>query len=105
MEEDDAEIGARVVRLDDVAAVHVGVAARLVDEQPAHVVEPLERVAALVEDRCAPKRIDTARHDAERLARRVVVDGPDLHRQTLLCARSELRSRGDSARAKTPSGP
>ena len=53
MEEDDAEVGAVVVRLDDVAAVHVRVPARLEDEEPADVVEPLERVAPLVEDRRA----------------------------------------------------
>ena len=74
VEEDDAEIGVVVVRLDDEAAVHVGVAARLVDEQPPHVVEPLERVAPLVEDRRALRRLDAARDDPERLARRVVVD-------------------------------
>ena len=68
VEEDDAEVGVVVVRLDDEAAVHVGVPARLVDEQPAHVVEPLERVAPLVEDRRAdrsdrrrPSRSGTAR--------------------------------------------
>ena len=83
MEEDDAEIGAVVVRLDDEAAVHVGVPSRLVDEQPAHVVEPLERVASLVEDRRAARRVDAARHDPERLARRVVVDRADLHDATL----------------------
>jgi hypothetical protein len=69
VEEDDAEVGAVVVRLDDEAAVHVRVAARLVDEEPPNVVEPLERVAALVEDRRAARRLDTARHDPERLAR------------------------------------
>ena len=51
VEEDDAEVGAVVVRLDDEAAVHVGVPARLVHEQAPHVVEPVVRVAALVEDR------------------------------------------------------
>ena len=68
-----------VVRLDDEAAVHVGVAARLVDEQPPHVVEPLECVAALVEDRRAVRGIDSAGHDPERLAAGVVVDRADLH--------------------------
>ena len=77
VEEDDAEVGAVVVRLDDEAAVHVGVPARLVDEQPAHVVEPLERVAALVEDRRAARRFDAARDDPEGLAGRVVVDRAD----------------------------
>ena len=68
MEEHDAEIGARVVRLDDEAAVHVGVPARLVDEQPPNVVEPLERIAPLVEDGGAARRLDAARDDPERLA-------------------------------------
>ena len=66
-----------VVRLDDEAAVHVRVAARLEDEQPPHVVEALERVAALVEDRRAAERLDSAGHDPERLAARVVVDRAD----------------------------
>ena len=64
-------------RLGDEAAVHVGVAARLVDEERAHVVEVLLRVAALGEDRVARDRVDPARDDAERLARGVVVDGLD----------------------------
>ena len=79
MEEDDTEIGLAVVRLDDEAAVHVGMSPRLVDEEPAYVVEPLECVAALVEDRRALRRLDSAGHDPERLARCVVVDGPELH--------------------------
>ena len=73
MEEDDAEVGALVVRLRDEAAVHVRVPARLVDEQLAHVVEPLEREAALVEDRGALERRHTAGDDAKRLAGGVVV--------------------------------
>ena len=77
VEEHDAEVGAVVVRRHDVAAVHVGVAARLVDEQPADVVEPLERVAASLEDRRAPERLDAAGDDPERLAPGVVVDRPD----------------------------
>ena len=77
VEEHDAEVGAVVVRRHDVAAVHVGVAARLVDEQPADVVEPLERVAASLEDRRAPERLDAAGDDPKRLATGVVVDRPD----------------------------
>ena len=46
---------------DDVAAVHVRVAARLVDEQPPDVVEPLERVAPALEDRRALGRLDARR--------------------------------------------
>ena len=38
-----------------------------------------QRVAALVEDRRARGALDTAGHDAERLAPRVVVDRSDLH--------------------------
>jgi hypothetical protein len=34
-----AEVGARVVGLDKEAAVHVGVAARLVAEEPAHAID------------------------------------------------------------------
>ena len=74
VEEDDAEVGALVLRLRDEAAVHVGVAARLVDEQAADVVDVLEGVAALVEDRAAGKRVDAAGDDPERLAGRVVID-------------------------------
>ena len=49
VEEDDAEVGARL-GLDEEAAVHVRVAARLVDEQRAHVVEPVGGVASGLED-------------------------------------------------------
>ena len=79
VEEDDAEVGFAVVRLDDEAAVHVGVPARLVDEQPTNVVEPVVRVAPLVEDRRPMRRLDSARHDPERLAGGVVVDSVQLH--------------------------
>jgi hypothetical protein len=74
VEEDDAEVGAVVLGLGDEAAVHVGVAARLEDEQPADVVELLLREAALLEDRGAAKRVDAAGDDPERLAGGVVVD-------------------------------
>ena len=77
VEEDDAEVGALVLRLGDEAAVHVGVAARLEDEQPPDVVEVLGGVAALVEDRPALERLDAAGDDAERLAAGVVVDRRD----------------------------
>ena len=79
VEEDHAEIGVVVVRLDDVAAVHVGMASRLVHEQAADVVQPLERVPALVEDRRAAQPVDPVRDDPEGLARSVVVDGADVH--------------------------
>ena len=54
VEEDDAEVGAVVLGLGDEAAVHVGVAARLVDEQLADVVEVLERETALCRGSCVP---------------------------------------------------
>ena len=61
VEEDDAEVGAVVVRRDDVTAVHVRVTARLEDEQAAHVVDVLEREAAPFEDRRALERRRTGR--------------------------------------------
>jgi hypothetical protein len=73
MEEDDAEVGALVVGLGDEAAVHVRMSAGFVDEQLAHVIQPLERKAALVEDRGALERRHTAGDDAKRLAGGVVV--------------------------------
>jgi hypothetical protein len=96
VEEDDAEVGAVVVRRDDMAAVHVRVTARLVDEQPPHVVEPLERIATLLEDRRAAQRLDAARDDPERLAAGVVVDGLDPHGRDCPCV-STGRRRGHRA--------
>ena len=77
VKEDDAEVGAVVLRRHDVAAVHVGVPARLEDEQAAVGVEVLERETAPLEDRRAVERRDAARHDPERLAAGVVVDRLD----------------------------
>ena len=79
VEEDDAEVGAVVVRRNDEAAVHVRVTAGLEDEEAADVVEPLERVAAAVEDRLTAERVDAGRDDAEGLASGVVVDGGYRH--------------------------
>ena len=75
VEEDDAEVGAGVVRLGDEAAVHVGVAARLVDEEAADAVEDLAGEPAALEHRPALERPDAAGDDPERLAAGVVVDG------------------------------
>src|SRR5439155_26789503 len=90
-EEDDAEVGAVVLRLGDEAAVHVGVAARLVDEQPAEVVEARLRVAPLLEDRLSPQGLTG--HDAEGLAAGVVVDGADLEHAADLGTRGTVRGR------------
>jgi hypothetical protein len=73
VKKDDAEIGS-VGRLRQEAAVHVGVSARLVDEQAANVVEVLGRIPALLEDRRALERRHTAGDDPKRLAGSVVVD-------------------------------
>ncbi len=96
VEEDDAEVGAVVLRLGDEAAVHVRVAARLVDEQLAHVVEMLQRKTALVENRAPRGRLDAAGDDPKRLAARVVVDGLDVQRPV-------KRGRRFSPNAVTPS--
>jgi hypothetical protein len=77
VKEHDAEIGAAVLRLGDETAVHVGVAARLVDEQATDVVEVIAGEAALVEDRPALQRFDATGDDPERLAAGVVVDRGD----------------------------
>ena len=64
MKEHDAEIGAVVVRRHDVAAVHIGVATRLEDQEAPEPIEPVAREAAPLEDRLAPERRHPARHDA-----------------------------------------
>ena len=79
VEEDDPEVGAVVVRRDDVAAVHVRMPARLEDEQPPHVVGLLEREAPALQDRRTLEGRRPARDDAEGLAARVVVDDLDPH--------------------------
>jgi hypothetical protein len=102
VEEDDAEVRSVVVRLDDVAAVHIGVTAWLEDEQPAHVVEPFERVAPLLEDRLAGQGLDAAGDDPERLAAGVVVDGADHERLSISAAPSSiLLRRGTTSRRST----
>ena len=75
VEEHDADVAFVVDRLGHEAAVHVGVAARLVDEQPSNVIEVLRRVPALVEDGPSHQRYDSTAHDAEGFARGVVVGG------------------------------
>ena len=55
VEEHDAEVRPVVVRRRDEAAVHVGVAARLVDEQPADIVEVVARPSAGARGRSGPR--------------------------------------------------
>ena len=98
MEEDDTEVGFVVRGSDDEAAVHVRMAARLVDEQAANVVEPLKGVPPLVEDRLARGRLHSSRDDPERLPARVVVDRADWtsgvrHRVSVTERRQEDASR------------
>ena len=90
MEEDDPEVGAIVVRRDDVAAVHVRVPAGLEDEKPPHAVDLLERKAPALEDRGPFEERRPARHDAERLAARVVVDDLDPHEASTGSGTGEL---------------
>jgi hypothetical protein len=75
VEEHDAEVGPVVVRRDNVAAVHVGVPARLEHEEAADVVEPAGRVATALEDRAALRYGRPAGDDPKRLTAGVVVDG------------------------------
>ncbi len=92
MEEHDAEIGARVVGRRHEAPVHVGVAARFVDEELADVVDVGGGPAASFRHGSAIERWDAAGHDPERLAARVVVGGRDL----------DQRASSASSRALTP---
>ena len=79
VEEDAAEIGACIVRLDHEAAVHVRVPTRLVHEQPPHVVELLRGVPPTLEHGRSPECPHPAGHDPERLAAGVVVGRRDGH--------------------------
>jgi hypothetical protein len=80
--EQHAEVRAVVVGLDEEAAVHVGVPARLMAEQAPHDVDRLRRggVLAALAHRGAGNRRGAGGHDPERLARRVVVRRRDLGR-------------------------
>jgi hypothetical protein len=93
VEEHDAELGTRVVRRHDMAAVHVRVTAGLEDHEAAHVVEVVAGEAPPLEDRCALERRHAARHDPKRLAARVVVDGLDPHELRV----SRPRTRGSGS--------
>ena len=83
--EEHAEVGAVVVGRDEEAAVHVGVAARLVAEQPPHRVDLVRgrRVLAPLEHGRAGDLGRARRHDPERLAGRVVVRRADVHAATI----------------------
>src|SRR5690606_18723671 len=76
--EQRAEVRAGVVGRYEEAAVHVGVAARLVHQQLAEVVD-VGGIGAAFQDGGARDGGDAAGDDPERLARRVVVDGGDGH--------------------------
>ena len=104
--EEHAEVGAVVVGRDEEAAVHVGVAARLVAEQPAHTLGLLRRRGAhpALGDRRAGQRRRALAHDAERLARRVVVRRDDLHARAMLAEPGALRRRACARRTRGRSG-
>ena len=79
VEEDGAELCAVVVARQDEAAVHVGVPARLEDQQLADPIVIAERRRATLEHRRPLQQRCAARDDAERLAGGVVVGRLDLH--------------------------
>jgi hypothetical protein len=79
VEEEHAELRPVVDGIGDEAAVHIGMAARLVDQELPHAVEVLGRIAPLVEHRLAGNRPDAPGHDPEGLTGRVVVDRCDDH--------------------------
>ena len=90
VEEHDAEVAGRVVGRRDEAAVHVGVAARLVDEELADVVEVRGRPATPFRHRAAFERGHAAGHDPEGLAARVVVGRRDLGQRASSASRRAL---------------
>ena len=82
VEEDRAEMGALVVAGQHEAAVHVGMAAGLEDEQLADAVVIAERRRAPLEHRRPLQQRCASGDDAKRLAGGVVVGGLDLHLRT-----------------------
>src|SRR6266513_3293099 len=75
VKEDYPELGAPIFRLRHESAVHVRVPAWLEDEKLADVIEVVERVAPLLEDRPAAQRRHAAADDAKGFAGGVIVDG------------------------------
>ena len=101
--EQHAEVGAVVVGRDDEAAVHVGVPARLLDEQPPDAVDGLGPggVRAPFGHGRARDLERALAHDPERLARRVVVGRLDLHGVSA----TARGARGRARRARRRPGP
>ena len=93
--EQHAQLGAGVVGLDEEAAVHVGVPARLVAEQPPHALglRALERERPALGDRRARQLRGALEDDPERLAGRVVVRRAHLHGRGRYTAGGAHRSR------------
>jgi hypothetical protein len=77
MEEHDAELCASVLRIGDESAIHVGVPARLEDQQLTNVVEVFEGVTTLLHNGGAAQRGHATADDAKRFAGGVVIDGAD----------------------------
>ena len=99
VEEHDAEIGPVVVRRRDEPAVHVGMTAWFVDDESANIIEVVSGPASPLEDRPTLQLRDAPGHDPERLAGRVVVDGPDRSLEGLSVVAHRVRS--PSSRALT----
>ena len=81
MPEQHAEVGAVVVRRNHKAAIHVGVAARLVAEKPTDPIDLLRARGVLTPraDRHTGNVECGGIDDPKRLTGRVVVSRPDLH--------------------------
>jgi hypothetical protein len=77
VEEHAPDIGAGVLRFSHEASVHVGVTARLVNEQASDVIGVVEGITSLGQDRVALKRRGSVPDDAEGFPRGVVIDGGD----------------------------
>src|SRR5215204_5661171 len=77
MEEHDPEVRVLVVGFDYEAAVHVGVAARFVNDELPYVIEVLHSVQAFVEHGVPVDGGHATADDAERLARCVVIPCAD----------------------------
>ena len=72
-------------RLGEHRAAHVGVAARLEHQRAAEVIGVPRHPVALLEHRPAARRRKAVDDEAQRLARRVRVDGADRSRERQSC--------------------
>jgi hypothetical protein len=77
VEEHDPEVSPGVIRWSDKTAIHVGVTPGLVDNQAPDFISMVSGIAPSVKNG-HPREVGSSRsHDAERLARGVIIDNPD----------------------------